>query len=102
MRGVPDLLVIYIVFFGGSEVLTSIGHALGRGGFFGLNGFVAGALAVGIVSGAYQTGARFWLFRAVKLRRRELSVCHGKPCFGGSLCHVRCASRSPGWAMSGR
>ena len=54
MRGVPDLLVIYLVFFGGSEVLASISHALGWGGIFGLNGFIAGALAVGIVSGAYQ------------------------------------------------
>ena len=55
IRGVPDLLVIYLFYFGGSQVLTSIGHAFGGEGFFGLNGFMVGMLAVGLVSGAYQT-----------------------------------------------
>ncbi len=55
IRGIPDLLVIYLFYFGGSQVLTSLGHAFGAEGFFGLNGFMVGMLAVGIVSGAYQT-----------------------------------------------
>jgi len=55
LRGVPDLLVIYLFYFGGSEILTAIGHAFGGEGFFGINGFIVGALAVGTVSGAYQT-----------------------------------------------
>jgi octopine/nopaline transport system permease protein len=55
VRGVPDLLVIYLFYFGGSQVMTGIGHLLGAEGFFGLNGFVVGLLAVGVVSGAYQT-----------------------------------------------
>jgi octopine/nopaline transport system permease protein len=55
VRGVPDLLVIYLFYFGGSSALTGIAHALGHDGFFGLNGFLVGTLAVGLVSGAYQT-----------------------------------------------
>lgn len=55
LRGVPDLLVIYLFYFGGSEVLTRIGRWMGGDGFVGLNGFTAGALAVAVVSGAYQT-----------------------------------------------
>jgi octopine/nopaline transport system permease protein len=55
LRGVPDLLVIYLFYFGGSQVLTGIGRLFGGTGFLGLNGFVAGALAVAVVSGAYQT-----------------------------------------------
>ncbi|MBN8892308.1 MAG: ABC transporter permease [Rhodospirillales bacterium 70-18] len=55
LRGIPDLLVVYLFYFGGSQVMTSIGHLLGHGGFLGLNGFMVGTLAVGIVSGAYQT-----------------------------------------------
>lgn len=54
-RGVPDLLVIYLFYFGGSETLTAAGHLLGGQGFVGLNGFMAGTLAVGVVSGAYLT-----------------------------------------------
>lgn len=56
-RGIPELLVIYLVYFGGSEALTGLGHLLGSEGFIGLNGFMAGTLAVGVIAGAYQTEA---------------------------------------------
>ncbi|WP_158747312.1 ABC transporter permease [Acidisphaera sp. L21] len=55
LRGIPDLLVIYLFYFGGSAAMTQIATWLGGSGFFGLNGFMVGVLAVGIVSGAYQT-----------------------------------------------
>ncbi|MDW5314599.1 ABC transporter permease subunit [Rhizobium sp. PL01] len=53
-RGVPELLIIYLVYFGGSSAITAIGTAMGYEGFLGLPSFAAGALAVGIISGAYQ------------------------------------------------
>jgi octopine/nopaline transport system permease protein len=55
LRGIPDLLVIYLLYFGGSAALSSIGRAFGAEGFIGVPSFLTGALAVGIVSGAYQT-----------------------------------------------
>ncbi len=54
LRGVPDLLVIYLVYFGGSAIVTKLGKALGWEGFLGLPSFLAGALACGLVSAAYQ------------------------------------------------
>lgn len=65
LRGIPDLLVIYLFYFGGSSVLTSLGKMLGRDGFIGLNGFLVGMLAVGTVSGAYQTEAFRAAFMAI-------------------------------------
>lgn len=56
-RGIPELLVIYLIYFGGSQALTSLGHLVGQSGFIGLNGFLAGALAVGVIGGAYLTEA---------------------------------------------
>jgi octopine/nopaline transport system permease protein len=53
-RGVPDLLTIYFLYFGGSVALTSIGHGLGMTGFIGLPAFATGVIALGIISGAYQ------------------------------------------------
>lgn len=53
-RGIPELLVIYLIYFGGSSAMTAIGKALGYDGFVGLPSFLAGALAVGIISGSYQ------------------------------------------------
>ena len=69
LRGVPDLLVIYLVYFGGSAIVTDLGHALGLNGFLGLPSFLAGALACGLVSGAYQ---------AEVFRGATLSVPHGQ------------------------
>jgi octopine/nopaline transport system permease protein len=53
-RGVPELLIIYLIYFGGSSAVTMIGKAMGYEGFLGLPSFAAGALAVGIMSGSYQ------------------------------------------------
>ncbi|KAB8308266.1 ABC transporter permease subunit [Erwinia endophytica] len=54
LRGVPDLIVIYIFYFGGRQVLAFIGRALGFSGPFDISGFVAGALAIGLISAAGQ------------------------------------------------
>ena len=54
LRGIPDLLVIYLLYFGGSSALTAAAHAFGVQGFVGVDAFAAGAIAVGIISGAYQ------------------------------------------------
>jgi octopine/nopaline transport system permease protein len=53
-RGVPDLLTIYLLYFGGSVALTRIGGFFGARGFIGLPSFATGALALGVISGAYQ------------------------------------------------
>jgi len=53
-RGVPELLIIYLIYFGGSSAITAVGQWMGYEGFLGLPSFAAGALAVGIISGSYQ------------------------------------------------
>jgi octopine/nopaline transport system permease protein len=54
-RGVPDLLVIYLFYFGGSAVTSWIGQTFfGTKGFVGLPPFLTATLAIGIVNGAYQ------------------------------------------------
>lgn len=54
LRGVPDLLVIYLFYFGGSAVITQLGHLFGAEGFVSAPVFLTGAMAIGVVSGAYQ------------------------------------------------
>lgn len=63
-RGVPEILVVYLFYFGGSIALTALLNWGGLPGFYSLPSFVIGVLAIGIVSGAYQTEA----FRAAFLR----------------------------------
>ncbi len=54
LRGVPDLLVIYLFYFGGSAALGAVASLFGYDGFIGVPAFVVGSLAIGVVSGAYQ------------------------------------------------
>ncbi|KMO41519.1 ABC transporter permease [Methylobacterium tarhaniae] len=54
LRGVPDLLVIYLLYFGGSAALGTIAGLFGVAGFVGLPAFGVGVAALGIISGAYQ------------------------------------------------
>lgn len=54
LRGIPDLLVIYLFYFGGSAALGAIGRLFGAQGFIGMPAFITGVLAIGVVSGAYQ------------------------------------------------
>ena len=53
-RGLPELLVVYFVYFGSSTLLTAVANLVGYEGFVGVPSFVAGALAVGVISGSYQ------------------------------------------------
>jgi His/Glu/Gln/Arg/opine family amino acid ABC transporter permease subunit len=53
-RGIPELVVVLLIYFGSTNVLTSISGWFG-GGYFELNPFAAGTLALGICFGAYAT-----------------------------------------------
>ncbi|MCZ7450879.1 ABC transporter permease subunit [Agrobacterium rhizogenes] len=64
-RGVPDILVIYLFFFGGRQFVAAIGTAIGMQGPFEVNGFVAGALAVGLISAASQSEVLRGAYQAV-------------------------------------
>ncbi|PZP44649.1 MAG: ABC transporter permease [Azospirillum brasilense] len=79
LRGIPELLVIYLFYFGSSAVLTPLAHLLGAGGFFSLPGFLAGTLAVGVVCGAYHTEVLRGAFRAVPAGEIEAALAAGMP-----------------------
>src|ERR1700752_3701798 len=68
-RGVPELLVIYLFYFGGSTLVTTVGQWFGAEGFVGVPPFVVGAFAVGMFSGVY---------RAEVYRAPVLAVARGE------------------------
>ncbi len=55
IRGVPELLVIYLFFFGGSAAVMFVGKIFGYDGYIEINAFITGAFSIGIISGAYST-----------------------------------------------
>ena len=54
-RGVPELLVIYLFFFGGSGAVMYVAKIFGYDGYIEINAFITGAMSIGIISGAYST-----------------------------------------------
>jgi octopine/nopaline transport system permease protein len=54
-RGVPELLVIYLFFFGGSGAVMFVAKIFGYSGYIEVNAFLTGAISIGIISGAYST-----------------------------------------------
>ena len=105
-RGLPELLVVYFVYFGSSALLTGLDHLLGGRGFLGVPGFAAGALAVGVISGVLP--GRGFSRRLSRHRQGRAGGGAGRrhgPLADRSAASSRrrcCASRSPASAISGR
>nr|WP_228518539.1 MULTISPECIES: ABC transporter permease subunit [unclassified Gluconobacter] len=75
-RGIPEILVVYLFYFGGSLALTRLMHLAGFPGFFSLSSFIIGVVAIGLVSGAYQTE----VYRSAYLRLERGQIEAGKAC----------------------
>ncbi|HLX03078.1 MAG TPA: ABC transporter permease subunit [Trinickia sp.] len=80
-RGVPELLVIYLFYFGGSTLVTTIGQWFGADGFIGVPPFAIGAFAVGMISGAYQAEVYRAAVLAVSRGELEAARAMGMPMF---------------------
>ena len=73
IRGVPELLVIYLFFFGGSNAVMFVARIFGYGGFIEINAFITGAFSIGIISGAYSTEVFRGAFQSIN--RGQFEAC---------------------------
>ena len=55
IRGIPELLVIYLIFFGGSSAVMKIAKVFGYNGYIELNAFLISVVAIGVISATYST-----------------------------------------------
>ncbi len=55
VRGVPDLVLILLVFFGGQQLANSIGSLTGLWDYAEISQFAAGVGTIGVVFGGYMT-----------------------------------------------
>ena len=53
IRGVPELLVIYLFFFGGSSAIMFVASVFGYNEYIEINAFITGAFSIGIISVSY-------------------------------------------------
>jgi His/Glu/Gln/Arg/opine family amino acid ABC transporter permease subunit len=55
VRGIPDLVVMLLLYFGGQLILNKIGAVTGLWDYVELNQFTAGVIAIGFIFGAYMS-----------------------------------------------
>jgi octopine/nopaline transport system permease protein len=80
VRGIPELLVIYLLFFGGENIITQIASVFGYDGFINLPPFLIGVLAIGFISASYSAEVFRGSIKSVHKGQMEagLSLCLSK------------------------
>jgi arginine/ornithine transport system permease protein len=76
IRGVPDLVMMLMVFYGGQVLINYLGDRLGWG-YVDIDPFVAGVLTIGFIFGAYITEVLRGAFLAVPAGQKEAALAFG-------------------------
>jgi arginine/ornithine transport system permease protein len=77
IRGVPDLVLMLLVFYGGQVAVNTVAPMLGHEDYIDIDPFIAGALTIGFIFGAYLTEAFRGAFLAVPPGQREAGLAYG-------------------------
>ena len=54
-RGIPDLVLMLLIFYGGQMLVNDLAYAVGYEEYIDINSFVAGVITIGFIFGAYMT-----------------------------------------------
>jgi arginine/ornithine transport system permease protein len=77
IRGVPDLVLMLLLFFGGQVFVNWLAPKLGYDDYIDINPFVAGVLTIGFIFGAYMTETFRGAILAVPRGQIEAGYAYG-------------------------
>ncbi len=77
IRGVPDLVLMLLVFYGGQLGINALAPMLGHEDYIDIDPFIAGVMTIGFIFGAYLTEAFRGAFLAVPPGQREAGLAYG-------------------------
>jgi len=77
IRGIPDLVLMLLVFYGGTMGLNYLVTAMGSKGSVDINPFVAGVLTLGFIYGAYMTETFRGAILAIPRGQSEAALAFG-------------------------
>lgn len=77
IRGVPELVLLLLVFFGGTILLQKVAAGFGHEGYVEVNAFGAGVLTIGFVYGAFATEVFRGAIQAVPKGQIEAAMAAG-------------------------
>jgi His/Glu/Gln/Arg/opine family amino acid ABC transporter permease subunit len=81
VRGVPDLVLMLILYYGGQHVLNLLGEGTGLWQYLELNEFFAGLLSLGFIFGAYMTETFRGAALSIPRGQIEAGIAFGMPRF---------------------
>lgn len=77
VRGVPDLVLMLLLFYGGQQVINDLGSATGLWDYVEINQFMAGVGTIGFIFGAYMTETFRGAILAIPKGQIEAAVAYG-------------------------
>lgn len=77
IRGIPDLVLILLIFYGGQDLINRIALALGYTGYIDINPFIAGVCTMGFIFGAYLSETFRGAFMAIPAGQAEAGQAYG-------------------------
>ncbi len=77
IRGIPDLVLMLLIFFGGQIFINQIGPMLGYEEYIDINPFVAGVSTIGFIIGAYMAETFRGAILAVPIGQMEAGYAYG-------------------------
>ena len=77
IRGIPDLVLMLLVFFGGQVLINQVAPLVGYEGCIDINPFMAGVSTIGFIFGAYMTETFRGAILAVPKGQIEAACAYG-------------------------
>lgn len=77
IRGVPDLVMMLLIFYGGQVLINHLGERTGWWDYLDVDPFVAGVLTIGFIFGAYLTEVLRGAFLAVPPGQKDAALAFG-------------------------
>lgn len=77
IRGIPDLVLMLLIFFGGQVLINQLGPLIGFHGYIDINPFIAGVATIGFIFGAYMTETFRGAILAVQRGQIEAAHAYG-------------------------
>jgi arginine/ornithine transport system permease protein len=77
IRGIPDLVLMLLVFFGGQVLINQMGPLVGYDDYIDINPFIAGVSTIGFIFGAYMTETFRGAILAVNKGQIEAGSAYG-------------------------
>lgn len=77
IRGIPDLVLMLLVFFGGQVLINQVAPLVGYDEYIDINPFIAGVSTIGFIFGAYMTETFRGAILAVNRGQLEAGYAYG-------------------------